>query len=362
MSNKVRVAFDASSTRGRKTGIGVYTEQLVHALQTYAPNIATVLLNDAAEVDLRTDKRIWREQFLLPRLARSANVDLLHLTGFAAPLRSQVPIVLTVMDLIGVLFSQNFPPASRFYWSQYLPFTLRAVKHIITLSEHTKRDVVRLTRTPPQNITVIPPGLHSRFRPIPDSHALEETRARLKLPARFFLFVSTLEPRKGVDTLLHAYERIAPYVNEHLVIVGKRGWYYETLLAQIRAIGAERVHVADYVADEDLPRVYNLATAFVFPSRYEGFGYTPLEAMACGTPIISSNAASLPEVIDDAGILVAPNDITSFAHAMETLASKPTLRAELHQRGLHRAQQFTWQRAALVTAELYVQIALNQKS
>lgn len=362
MSDKLRVAFDTSSIRGRKTGIGIYTEQLLHALRAYAPQIETVELNDGAEVDQRTDKRIWREQFVLPRLAIKANVDLVHLTGFAAPLRSQVPVVLTVMDLIGILFSRHFPPASRFYWSRYLAFTLNSAKHLITLSEHTKRDILRLTRIPPQRITVIPPGLDARFYPITDSRALDETRARLKLPPRFFLFVSTLEPRKGVDTLLNAYARIAPYVDEHLVIVGKRGWYYQSLLAQARAIGAERIHFADYVSAQELPRLYALAAAFVFPSRYEGFGYTPLEAMACGTPVISSNAASLPEVIADAGILVAPNDVNGFAHAMQTLAKQSTLRAALRERGLQRAQKFTWERAASMTAELYLQVAPNRKS
>lgn len=352
----MRVAFDASSMRGRKTGIGVYTTQLLNALEQYAPEIERVMLDDNAAADQRTGARIFREQFTLPRRAEKANVQLCHLTGFAAPLRSRVPVVLTVMDLIGVLFARNFPLASRLYWSRYLPFTFRAARHILTLSENTKRDVVRLARIAPARITVIPPGIEARFRVITDTQILEATRARLNLPQRFFLFVSTLEPRKGVDTLLHAYARIAPHVNEHLVIVGKRGWYYRTLFAQARAIGFERVHFADYLSDEDLPSVYNLATAFVFPSRYEGFGLTPLEAMACGAPVISSNTSALPEVVGDAGILLAPNDVTSFAHAMTTLAGDSTLQAELRGRGVERAKLFSWERSAREIAECYARL------
>lgn len=363
VSNKLRVAFDASSMRGRKTGIGVYTEQLLRALNAYAPEIETVLLNDNATVEQRTDKRIYREQIILPRLARNANAELLHLTGFAAPLSSRVPVVLTVMDLIGILFAQNFPPASRFYWRRYLPFSLRAARHLIALSENTKRDVINLARVPQEQITVIPPGLDARFCVADDLTHLEKVRARLNLPARYFLFVSTIEPRKGVDTLLEAYAQIAAHISEHLIIVGKRGWYFEALFAKVRAFGLEaRVRFLDYVDDNDLPTLYNLATAFVFPSRYEGFGLTPLEAMACGAPVISSNASSLPEVTGDAGILCAPNDTNAFVHAMRDVAMNESLQHHLREKGLLRAKLFSWERAARQIAACYTENRRSQVS
>lgn len=350
----MRVALDISSTRGHKTGIGVYTEQLLDALRSYTPHIETMALDDGAVVAQRTDARIRREQFILPRLAHDSRADLLHLTGFAAPLRSRVPVLLTVMDLIGVLFSKNFPPASRFYWSRYLPLTLRAARHIHTLSENTKRDVIRLTRVPPERITVIPPGIHTRFRALEDSSLVENLRDHLKLPGRYYLFVSTLEPRKGIDTLLEAYAGIAGQVSEQLVIVGKRGWYYQKLFDLVRTLNLEaRVQFSDYLPEDDLPVVYNLATAFVFPSRYEGFGLPPLEAMACGTPVISSNAASLPEAIADAGILLAPNDIEGFARAMREVAENKALQNELRGKGLERAKFFSWERAAKEMAACY---------
>lgn len=356
----MRVAFDAASMHGQKTGIGVYTEQLMRALNEYAPQIETILLGDGATVNQRTDKRILREQITLPRLARAANADLVHLTGFAAPLRSRVPVILTVMDLIGVLFSQNFPPASRFYWSRYLPFTLRAPRAIVTLSENTKRDVIRLAKIPAEKITVIPPGIDARFRPIEDKAHLEITRVRLQLPTRFFLFVSTLEPRKGIDTLVNAYAKIVGDVSEQLVIVGKRGWYFEPLFLQVQKLHLEqRIHFLDYLADEDLPDVYNLATGFVFPSRYEGFGLTPLEAMACGTPVICSNAASLPEVVGEAGILIAPDNVNEFAQAMRELANNPSQQSALREQGLARAKLFSWQRAANQHANLYTQSPIS---
>lgn len=322
------------------------------ALRQYAPEIEPLALEDGAAANQRTDRRILREQFALPAMAQAAHADLLHLTGFAAPLRARVPVVLTVMDLIGMLFPQNFPIPSRFYWSRYLPFTLPAARQIITLSEHTRRDVLRLSRIPETRICVIPPGVDSRFRVIPDS--IEPLRARLGLPLRYFLFVSTLEPRKGIDTLLKSFAQVAPAVTEDLVIVGKRGWKYHGLFESVRAYGLDaRIHVLDYIDSRDLPGVYNLATGFIFPSRYEGFGLTPLEAMASGAPVVSSNAASLPEVVGDAGILLPPDDVNAFADSMRDLALNPALRAALRERGLARARLFTWERAAHATAELY---------
>jgi glycosyltransferase involved in cell wall biosynthesis len=352
----MRVAFDMSATRGRKTGIGVYTDAVVNALRAAASPPEIVFLDDGAGVDQRTDQRILREQFTLPNLAAAAQADVLHLTGFAAPLRSRVPIVLTVMDLIGVLFAKNFPLASRLYWSRYLPYTLRATSHIITLSHHTKRDIVRLTRIPPQHISVVPPGL-ARFQFPPDEQDAESVRLRLQLPEKFFLFVSTLEPRKGVDTLLNAFAFTANQIPEHLVIVGKRGWYFQALFAQVRRLGlGARVHFADYIADQDLPALYFLATAFVFPTRYEGFGLTALEAMACGAPVIASNTSSLPEVVGRAGILLAPNDAHGFAQAMLAVATSPAERLRLRALGLERAQLFSWDTAAQQLLQIYAAV------
>lgn len=344
----MRIAFDASSMRGAKTGIGVYTQNLASALRRFAPAIEIVELVDAATVHQRTDRRILREQFHLPRLAQQSQVDILHLTGFAAPVWTSMPVVLTVHDLIGALFSANFPPAARLYWSRYLPFTLRFARHILADSENTKRDIIRLTHISPDRIHVIYPGRDEKFQP------MINPRVDFDVPAKFFLFVSTLEPRKGVDTLIAAFARAASQVAEDLVIVGKRGWDAEKFFIQVERAGlSARVRFLDYVADEQMLALYNRARALVFPSRYEGFGLPPLEAMASGTPVICSNAASLPEVVGDAGVLLAPDDVDGFARAMAQLARDDHFHSDLRVRGLVQATKFSWERAARATLAIY---------
>jgi glycosyltransferase involved in cell wall biosynthesis len=350
----VRVAFDTSSARGSKTGIGNYTENLICALRRFTPEIQSVELADGAGADQRTPSRILREQLALPRLAARAHADILHLTGFAAPWHAPCPVVLNAHDLAGMLFASNFPPVSRYYWSRYLPFTLRFATRLIVLSESTKKDVTNLCKVAASRIHVIPPGLDERFRPVQEARVLEEGRNRLKLPPEFILFVSTVEPRKGIDTLIEAFARIVGRIPDDLVIAGRRGWYWEKLFAMVNKAGLEhRVRFLDYVSSEDLPLLYNLARAFVFPSRYEGFGLTPLEAMACGTPVICSNASSLPEVVGSAGVLIPPGDIEGFARAIVQVTGHEEIRVALRAKGLRQAHAFSWERAAMETVQVY---------
>lgn len=350
----MRVAIDGSSRQGRKTGIGVYTENLLGALRTAEPDIDIFELNDGADANQRTDRRIWREQFALPRLARQASADILHLPGFAAPARASCPVVLTVHDLIGVLFARDFPPVARFYWSRWLPFTLRFPNILIANSEHTRKDVINLVGVPPDRIRVVYPGRDERFRPIADREELAQVRAEMNLPEPFLLFVGTLEPRKGVDTLIRAFARLASEILDSLVIVGKRGWYWEQTLALVDRLGlGRRIRLLDYVPDGTLPLLYNLAHAFVFPSRYEGFGLPVLEAMACGIPVVSSNAASLPEIVGDAGLLFPPDNVDALSHAIVRIVGDAGLRASLRECGLRQARRFDWTVSAHETAQVY---------
>jgi glycosyltransferase involved in cell wall biosynthesis len=358
----VRVAFDTSSARGAKTGIGSYTVNLICALRKASPEFEVVELVDHADTDQSTPRRILREQIVIPHLAARARANILHLTGFAAPWRAQCPVVLNAHDLAGVRFARNFPPVSRIYWSRYLPFTLRFASRLIVLSESTKREIASLDKRLASRIQVIPPGRDTRFRPIEAKAFLEEGRRRLGLPGQFILFVSTLEPRKGIDTLIASFARIAGRIPDDLVIVGRRGWYWEKLFAMVSAAGLERrVRFLDYVPTEELPLLYNLSSAFVFPSRYEGFGLTVLEAMSCGTAVVCSNASSLPEVVGSAAILVSPDDEEGFARAIVHVTANEELRDGLRAMSLKRAETFSWDRSASAVMQVYNSIIRDAK-
>jgi glycosyltransferase involved in cell wall biosynthesis len=350
----MRVAIDTQSTLGRPTGIGSATRSLLNALRQLAPQHEFVELNLGADLRMRTDRRLRWQQIDLPRQARRSRADLLHVPGFDAPWLAPCPVVLTVHDLIGWLFPENLPPVARFYWARWLPASIRAADAIVVDSQQTRRDVLRLLPEVAARTRVVPLAADPRFRELPPE-ASAALRGRLGLPERVLLYAGTIEPRKGLDTLVEAWALVAGQLPAvELVIAGQEGWFAERLHAQVERLGlGRRVHFLGYLADEDLPALYALAELFVFPSRYEGFGLPPLEAMACGTPVIASNAASLPEVLGDAAVLVPPGDAPMLARALLLGLAQPELRAALRQRGLARAALFSWPRSARMVLEIY---------
>ncbi|MGQ0603952.1 MAG: glycosyltransferase family 4 protein, partial [Anaerolineales bacterium] len=187
-------------------------------------------------------------------------------------------------------------------------------------------------------------------------------RRQYKLPARFILYVGTIEPRKNLNTLLEAYavlRRSLPDVG--LVIAGGKGWLYDDFFARLRALSLEpHVTLTGYVPEADLPALINCAEVFAYPSVFEGFGLPPLEAMACGVPVIASNASSLPDVVGEAGLLLAPKDVRAWVEALSGVLVNPALRDDLRARGLRRAQSFTWQAAAQKTLAVYQSLGHRQ--
>ncbi|MCL6647698.1 MAG: glycosyltransferase family 4 protein [Chloroflexi bacterium] len=344
----MRVAIDVQATQGQSTGIGQYVTTLVAALRRLAPALEVRELALARPVVMRTDRRLWWQQWELPRRARGA--DLLHVPGFDAPCRAPCPVVLTVHDLIGALFPQNLPPISRLYWARWLPLSVRFADAIIAISETTRRDLERLVQ-PRAPITVIYRSVDPRYAPPPPAHCAG-VRARYQLAEPYLLYVGTLEPRKGVDTLIAA---LALLEGRPLVaLVGAPGWASERLQQQVVHAGlAGRVRFLHYVPADDLPALYGAALGFVLPSRYEGFGLPVLEAMACGAPVVTTTAGALPEVAGEAALLVPPDDPPALAAALARLWDDPELRQRLIAAGQARAQHFTSEREARQTLAVY---------
>ncbi|MCJ7737710.1 MAG: glycosyltransferase family 4 protein [Anaerolineae bacterium] len=354
----MKICIDTQSTLGHKTGIGLYTQHLIEAVQAIAPHHHYYSLNWGQTCELRTDQRLRWQQLVLPKRAKAARADVLHTPGFDAPRFKPCPTVLTVHDLIGMLFPENLPPVARFYWSWWLPHSIRWADHIIADSEHTRRDIVRLLGVTRKRITVIPLGVGPQFHPVSAQQAAQKLRTKHQLPQSYVLYLGTLEPRKGIDTLIESYALISGEIPQDLVIAGKRGWFTEPLfeLVQHRRL-EDRVHFTGYISDERVPALLSAADVFAFPSRYEGFGLPALEAMACGTPVIASNASSLPEVVGDAGLMVPPDDIPALAQALSEVLGDRDLQRNMRERGLARARCFTWEETARKTLQVYEELA-----
>jgi len=296
---------------------------------------------------------LWEQTFLPLELARR-RVDLLHAMAFVTPVLAPVPSVVTVYDLSFALFPESFRPFNRWYLTTMTRRSVRKARAVIAISQNTANDLHRLWGVPRDRIHLAYCGVDDIFRPMPASEvaAFREARA---LPARYILFVGTLEPRKNVVRLLEAYALLKRQgISHKLVVAGGKGWMYEPIFEAVERLGlGSDVLFPGFVPRQELPLWYNGADVFVYPSLYEGFGLGPLEAMACGTPVVVSDRASLPEVVGDAGVTVSPDDAPALAEAMGAILSDAALATRLRERGLRRAGEFTWERTAQATVRAY---------
>ena len=218
--------------------------------------------------------------------------------------------------------------------------------HVIAVSDFTRREVIDLLGTPPQRVTAVPNGCDSSFRPIP-ARDVEAWRRERDLPPRFLLFVGTLEPRKNLTGLIEAYAKFRQSQDVPLIVVGAPGWRYTPIYDVVKSLGLEsHVRFEGFVSADDLPFFYAAATAFVYPSFYEGFGLPPLESMAMGTPVVTSDVSSLPEVVGDAALLVSPKSQNELVAAMVRIVTDDALRARLSAAGRDRAKLFSWESCA----------------
>ncbi len=281
-------------------------------------------------------------------------IRLLHSPVNIQPLVLPCKGVVTVMDLSFLVFPEGFRAPQRRYQRLFTQLSVRRATHLIAISRSTAEDLTRFLGVDPAKVSVTLPGVDSHYRPL-ERALVSEWRRKRGLPERFLLYLGTLEPRKNLPTLIRAFAAFRqgnPGVE--LVLAGGKGWLYQPILTSVKELGLQDdVLFPGYIAEDELPLWYNAAEAFVYPSLYEGFGLPPLEAMACGTPVVASNASSLPEVVGSAGFLVAPDDAEEWYAALSRLARDPSLRVALRQRGLERAKEFTWARMWQQTVQVY---------
>jgi glycosyltransferase involved in cell wall biosynthesis len=278
--------------------------------------------------------------------------DLLFVPAHVLPLAHPRRSVVTIHDLGYHYYPQAHTLSQNVYLRWSTRHNARAATRIVADSRATCRDLVRYYRTPREKIVVVYPGLDETLEPVLDPAAIAAACARYRLIGPYLLYVGTLHPRKNLVRLVRAFAslvRSSPGVpaNLQLVLAGQRGWLYDDIFSEVRRLGlTERVTLTGYLPDDDLPALLSGALAFVFPSLYEGFGLPVLEAMACGAPVVCSNASSLPEVAGDAALLVEPLDVQAWAAALLRIVTEEGLRRELVARGFRQAQRFSWQRCA----------------
>ena len=310
------------------------------------------------------DARPWRMLVWLAHVLRvpmdrvMPRADIFHATEHLLPPLKNARTVFTLHDLIFQFFPEYHLPLNRWFLQNAMPYFLRRADAIIAVSECTKRDAIRFYNLPSEKITVIYEAADPALRPESDPNRIAEVRARYANDQPFLFFVSVIEPRKNIRALVDALQVLRERGFPHrLLVAGRKGWLYQATFDYVRQTGMQsQVVFLDHVPDADLPALFAACDAFVFPSLYEGFGLSPLEAMACGAPVVCSNASSLPEVVGDAALLVNPRDIGEIANAVERVITDRALRDELRGRGLVRAAQFSWERAARKTRTVYEQV------
>lgn len=367
------------------SGTATYTRNLVACLPAAAPDMRfrlfvrnAALMHDKVEVQrlttpfdrfnrggglgARLDKLSWETAFL-PVAATLRGESLLHSLYFAAPPVSPMPLVVTIHDLITLAIPRYHRSRQGALYSRFMARTARRARAIITVSHHSAGDIVRLLGVPNSRIHVTYEAVDTRFVPEPQPGELERVRARYGLPAGFVLYTGGAERRKNIETLVRAWARVNSHMRRRdvrLTIVARfppPEPLYPDIPTLVRELGLENdVCFVSAIAEEDKPALYRAAMAFAFPSSYEGFGFTPLEAMASGLPVLASNATSVPEVVSDGGWLLPPDDVAGWADALRTLVDSARVRTELRHRGLRRARQFSWERTAQETVRVYREV------
>jgi glycosyltransferase involved in cell wall biosynthesis len=370
----VRIGIDYTAAVRQGGGIGRYTRNLIRALaeldaeNRYRLFVAGGRRQGVGSEDWPSNYRVrsipvsdrlmhifWqRLRVPVPMQVVTGPLDLFHSPDFVLPPLGRTPAVVTVHDLSFLRVPDCYVPAFRGYLETAVTRAVRRADRILADSASTRQDLVELLAVEPERVTVLYPGVESRFQPVRNAEVLERVRLRYALPERFILSLSTLQPRKnfaglvkGFGTLVRKKGFAKDWADLQLVIVGGEGWMFEDTFSAVAETGLEdRIHFTGFVDDHDLPALYSLASVFAFPTRYEGFGLPVLEAMACGTPVVTTDNSSLPEIVGDAGLLVDAGDFEALAVAMEELLVDLELRARLSRAGLERSGQFKWDLAA----------------
>jgi alpha-1,3-rhamnosyl/mannosyltransferase len=371
----MRIAIDVTALLPMMTGVDTYLKQLVSHLAKVDKRNEYLIWHNHEDRRLFTGClppninllsvcarprpiRLFSQQIAFPAVVSLWKADVVHSPSFIMPyVRGSARHVLTVHDMTSFSHPHCHVPLRRSeIYKRMVLASLRRTNLVIVPSQSTRQAILKvLPDFQPDRIQVTVPGIGEEFR-LCDHALVQEVAARLNLPEPYILYVGTLEPRKNLPMLVESYRRLVETraIKEHLVLAGKLGWGYEALLRQMNMPALRgKVHLAGYVDQKDLPAVYAGARHFVYPSLHEGFGFPPLEAMACGVPVISTQTSSLVENLREAAELVEPNDMDGLADTMRRVLTDNVLWAALRTQGLERASRYRWDQTARETLKVY---------
>ncbi len=364
----MRIGIDALAAASQAGGDATYIRNVIRGLSIIDPDGDYTLFSTMfpPEVLIPHTERMRRTTVWCPTLSlytpislplslARERIDVAHVQYVASPL-CPTRVVVSVHDIAYERYPHFFIPSTVAKFRLLVPLTVRRAAAVLTLSEFSKHDIVRRYSVPSEKVVVAPCAADPMYQPLRDPARLAAICDKYGTGERFILCVGNLQPRKNLKTLITAYVRLrrAGTMRHKLVLVGREAWLHEDIFAAARDSGyAEELVFTGYVPDEDLVALYNAAELFVYPSLFEGFGLPPLEAMACGTPVVTGNTSALPETVGDAALTVDPYDAEALAGAMARVLGDAVLRADLSARGLERAAAFSWADTATIIREVY---------
>jgi len=371
----MRIAIDATIIRKEITGTGFYIINLLNGL-TKIDNLNKYYIfgdKQCLEEFIKINKknfivvnkrfknrviRILWQYFIFPIVLKRKRIDILHSPNYITPLfKFGFKIILTVHDLTFLLFPLKYTITKRLLFGKMLPFFIKMSDKIIAVSENTKKDILKFFNIPEDKIVVTYESYPDYYNDSIDASTAKSVVKKYGIEKNFILYVGMIEPRKNIISLLKAFSKLDNEIDLDLVIVGKKGWYYEEIERYMENIKftelKNKIIFTGYVPEEELKYFYKSAFIFVYPTLYEGFGLPPLQAMACGTPVITSNISSLPEVVGDAAIKINPDDLGELKNSIKCLYKNEEKRDKLIKKGLENAKKFSLENAALNVLSLY---------
>jgi len=372
----MNIAIDGRQLNSLGSGFKTYTTGLISGLQAIDSQNDYFVYLDRPLINLNFENSdnfkcrviqnrfggfIWK-QIALPidEWRYRKGIDIFHFLSNSPSYTSPGRLIYTIHDLSFLLYPGNLPRSHYLSLRLQMPLGARRAEKIITESQCAKKDICRFFQVDPKKVQVIYGGVDESYITVEDKNQLTEVQHNYNLPNHFILYLGSFLPHKNLFTLLRAYARLPLFLRNQysLVLGGNPGKHLNGIMKLMLELDIqERVILPGYVSSDDIAPLYSLADIFVYPSLYEGFGLPPLEAMACGTPVVVSNSSSIPEVVGDAGLLVDPQDIAGWSAAIEQVLSEPDLRAQMRCAGLIQADKFKWAESAKQTLAVYEEVA-----